>query len=254
MVFSTGESVHAEEPCKSGWSTEPLRGSWHRLPQALPSHAGPLGLRPRARLVISVVTWVSVSDRPAGGEPRGAAALRQLCLLLPTPAGRAALPLSAPCPHLQKHPEEPLSLWALCPQLQNCPEQPLPHAPGSGRGSRVAPAQTCCALSLRGSDLFFGKAEILKKLTFCLGQFKTGLQQPWGSQQRGRGDAAPVAGWERAPAARRVHAALGLLWDRGCKKLQSGHEGSRVNVKLSIPHWEVICSQKDASAFKKKIY
>lgn len=159
MVFSTGESVHAGQPCKAGWSTEPLRWSWRRLPRALPSRAGPPGLWPRARLLISIVTWVSVSDRPAGGEPRGAAALRQLCLLLPTPAGQAALPRSAPCPQLPKHPEEPLPLWALCPQLQNGPEQPLSHAAGSARGCRGAPAQTCCTLS---SAHFFGEADILK--------------------------------------------------------------------------------------------
>lgn len=171
----------------------------------------------------------------------------------PHQRGEQRCPSQLLAPIYKSTPRNPCPSGLFAPSFKTAPSSPCPTLPALA-GALGLHQLRLAVLSLRGSDLFFGKAEILKKLTFCLGQFKTGLQQPWGSQQRGRGDAAPVAGWERAPAARRVHAALGLLWDRGCKKLQSGHEGSRVNIKLSIPHWEVICSQKDASAFKKKIY
>lgn len=82
----------------------------------MPSHAGPLGLLPRAGAVIRVVTWVSSSDRQAGSEHWHTASrgdlLCQLCLHCPRwslLAGQNGLS--------QQQPHRP----ALCTQELNLP-------------------------------------------------------------------------------------------------------------------------------------
>lgn len=102
MLLGTREFVHAEQCCKECKSTEPLCWTSCGLPWALPSHAGLLGLWPQARVVISLFTGVSVSDRLAGRKPSGAAARCQSrCCCCPSQllASSCKTALSNPCPH-----------------------------------------------------------------------------------------------------------------------------------------------------------